>query len=215
MSWCGKIISFVLISIAILALVSVGLLWRVQNKYEPLVAADVEALSATNVVIVFGAGLTANSTRPSDMLHDRLQTAAEVYHAGKARIILVSGDNRFENYNEPEVMRETLIEEYDVPREDIYADYAGRRTYDTCARAHELWGVRRAILVTQNFHLPRALMTCSTLGIESRGVSASLRPYMLMQRNNLREALAQLKAYFDLYIWSPDYLGGPQEARID
>ena len=159
------------------------------------------------VVIVFGAGLTAKG-EPSDALFDRLQTAAEIYHAGKATHILVSGDNRFPNYNEPQAMFDSLTQTFDIPAEKIVVDYAGRRTYDTCARAHELWNVNRAILVTQGFHLYRAIWTCEHLGIESSGLSASLRSYVKDKKFKIREIGAMLKAFIDAYIITPDYVKG-------
>jgi len=197
---------------AIAAAVLVSLPFR---EYRRLTPTDISQLEPTNVAIVFGAGLVNNNQTPSDMLYDRLATAAKLYETGKAKSILVSGDNRFEHYSEPDVMRRVLTEELGVPENDIHVDYAGRRTYDTCARAHELWGIRRAILVTQDYHLPRAIMICSALGIESQGASGSLRPYRFSERFVAREILAILMAYVDIYIWSPDYLGGEVEATID
>ncbi|MFH1047450.1 MAG: ElyC/SanA/YdcF family protein [Patescibacteria group bacterium] len=196
------------IIIAVLVLVS-------YHRYGELIATNDEQLEPTNVAIVFGAGLINQNSTPSDMLADRLTTAARLFHAGKVKSILVSGDNRFDHYSEPDVMRRVLVENYGLPEQAIHTDYAGRRTYDTCARAHELWGVRHAILVTQDYHLPRAIMTCEALGIESQGVSGSLREYRFIQRYITREVLAFLKAYIDVYVWPPKYLGGTVEADID
>jgi SanA protein len=168
----------------------------------------------TSVGIVFGAGLTVNGD-PSDALMDRLRVAAELYEQEKISQILVSGDNRFESYNEPEVMANTLKEEFQIPEAQIHIDYAGRRTYDTCVRAHDLWGVEHAILVTQGYHLPRAIWTCAHLGIESAGVSASLQPYILSTKFKIREVLAIYKALIDIYLFAPDYLGGEFITDLD
>lgn len=165
------------------------------------------------VVLVFGAGLRPDGT-PSDALGDRLKVAAALYDAGKAEHILVSGDNRFEDYNEPEVMHDTLVAVYGIPEEVIEEDFAGRRTYDTCIRAHELWDVHAAILVTQAFHLPRAIWTCQQLGIESVGVSASLQSYIRDAYYRRREVLAMYKAWFDVNIWEPDYVKGRAEEDL-
>ena len=105
-------------------------------------------------------------------------------------------------------MKTALIDVLNVPSDVVRVDYAGRRTYDTCIRAHELWGVDRAILVSQDFHLPRAIWTCRRLGIESVGVSASLQPYILGSWYRTRERLARYKAFIDVYLWRPDYIGG-------
>ena len=101
----------------------------------------------TQVAIVFGAGLTVDNT-PSDALMDRLTVAADLYAHGLVDHLLVSGDNRTLEYNEPDVMKQMLVDDFGIPPEVIFADYAGRRTYDTCRRAHELWGIDEAILVT-------------------------------------------------------------------
>ena len=165
------------------------------------------------VAIVFGAGLRSDG-QPSDALADRLQVAAELYEQGTVEHILVSGDNRFENYNEPQVMMDTLVEQYHIPQDVVAADFAGRRTYDTCLRAHELWVVNRAILVTQAFHLPRAIWTCDKLGIESTGISASLQSYVRGELYSVREWLAMYKAWIDIFIWTPHYIAGPVEANF-
>src|SRR5512140_2059301 len=122
------------------------------------------------VAIVFGAGLWRDGT-PTPVLRDRVQTAANLYFSGKVEKLLMSGDNRFVNYNEPEAMRQYAIK-LGVPDKDIVLDYAGRRTYDTCYRARDIFRVDSVILVTQDFHLPRALYLCNMLGVEAVGVPA-------------------------------------------
>lgn len=175
---------------------------------------DVAAVPPANVAIVFGAGLTA-ANAPSGVLDDRLKAAADLYRAGKVKRLLVSGDNRFVGYSEPDVMRATLVSKYGVPSEAIHADYAGRRTYDTCARAHDLWGVGRAVLVTQDWHLPRALWTCRRLGIDSVGLDASLHAYAKDAWFEARELLATYKAFIDLYLLHPKYLSGAFVEDLD
>ncbi|QQR55343.1 YdcF family protein [Candidatus Peregrinibacteria bacterium] len=165
----------------------------------------VEQITEQPVAIVFGAGIGKNGG-PSDALYDRLTVASQLYKAGKVSSILVSGDNSTEDYNEPEVMKNTLINAFAIPPNAITQDFAGRRTYDTCIRAKTLFGVEKAILVTQEFHLPRALYTCNSLGIESSGVSASLQPYIFGDYYEFREYAATLQMGVDLYLWSPDYI---------
>lgn len=174
----------------------------------------VEGISTPSVVIVFGAGLTRDG-RPSDILRDRLRTAAAVYEAGKATAIIVSGDNRFENYDEPTAMRDYLVDALHVPSDMVVTDFAGRRTYDTCARAHELWGVDHAVLVTQDFHLPRAIWLCEKLGIKSLGVSASLQSYRGERTFTLREIPAIYNAWIDIFLWKPSYMHGDFEHDLD
>ncbi len=108
-------------------------------------------------------------------------------------------------------MAETLIGAFAIPPGAVVLDHAGRRTYDTCIRAHEIWVIEEAILVTQDFHLPRAIWTCERLGIKSRGVSASLQPYVEEEAYRLREILAVYKAALDVFLLHPSYIKGNQE----
>jgi SanA protein len=146
------------------------------------------------VAIVFGAGLWWNGTA-TPVLLDRIQTAAALYHAGKVEVLLMSGDNRFIDYNEPAVMRQEALA-LGIPSEAIVLDYAGRRTYDTCYRADYIFQVNEVILVTQAFHLPRALYLCNHLGVDAVGVEAdghTFRKSTLLYWN-LRELLATVNA---------------------
>jgi vancomycin permeability regulator SanA len=172
---------------------------------------DVETVSGDRVAIVFGAGLRRDGT-PSPILRDRIATAAQLYFAGKVEKLLMSGDNRFEYYNEPGAMQEYAVE-LGVPREDIVLDYAGRRTYDTCYRAREIFRLKSAILVTQGFHLPRAIYVCNQLGLPAIGVPADQREYRNSSRLywNLRETVATLVALWEVHVSKPiPVLGNPE-----
>ena len=170
---------------------------------------------AERVAIIFGAGLRRDGT-PTAMLRDRVLTGADLYFSGKVEKLLMSGDNRFENYNEPESMRQFALS-VGVPDEAIVLDYAGRRTYDTCYRAKVIFGVKDALLVTQKFHLPRALFLCNTLGLNVTGVEASNcywngSPFVW----DLREQFATIAAFLDLYVSSPSpVLDDPQPIFVD
>ncbi len=186
---------------------------RIVQSGRKQVFQDLESVGNYEVGIVFGAGVKEDG-QPHDMLRDRLIVAADLYNDGKIKKILVSGDNRFENYNEPQAMYDYLIEEFGIPDEDIYRDYAGRRSYDTCARAKEIFGVEKALLITQGYHLPRTIYTCEKLGIESEGISGTLEPYIGEEYYKLREIAAIYKAWFDVNIWSPVYVGGEVEEDL-
>jgi SanA protein len=204
-----KWIIFILADLLLLALFFLTLpLWIFPGE-DAIFQEASEAPDTYEVALVFGAGLT-NSGSPSLVLSDRLQVAAELYFLGKVDKILVSGDNSIEEYDEPTAMYDFLIA-WGVDEEDIAVDFAGRRTYDTCARAHEIWGVEKALLVTQEFHLPRALFLCESLGIESEGVSSTLQTYRNENVFESREILAQYKAILDVYLWAPSYIGGEAE----
>lgn len=163
------------------------------------------------VAIVFGAGLWRDGT-PTNVLRDRIDRAAELYFSGKVQKILMSGDNRFIDYNEPGAMREYALS-LGVPGDDIVLDYAGRRTYDTCYRAKAIFGLKQAVLVTQSFHLARALYTCNALGLKAVGVASDLQKYRLASQVywNLRELPATMTAFLEVHFLRPEpVLGNPE-----
>jgi len=168
------------------------------------------------VAIVFGAGLNYDGT-PTAVLRDRVATAADLYFDGKVQKLLMTGDNRFIDYNEPGGMHEYAVE-LGVQEEDIVLDFGGRRTYDSCYRAKAIFGVDKAVLVTQKYHLPRALFLCQQLGIESSGVVAEKLPYprrsMLVWR--IREVAATLVSLRDGWLQPPPpVLGVPEPIKFE
>jgi SanA protein len=165
---------------------------------------------ARRVAIVFGAGLT-RSGEATPVLKDRVDTAVRLYFSGKTEKLLMSGDNRFVEYNEPEAMRQYALS-LGVPAKDIVLDYAGRRTYDSCYRAKEIFGVSEAILVTQKFHLARALFLCNSLGLDGVGVEANNRIYLKRSLLfwNLRELPATVTAFADVLTRPQPVLGNPE-----
>lgn len=171
-----------------------------------------QAAPSAPVAIVFGAGLTRGGG-PSLVLRDRVQTAAELYWAGKANKLLLSGDNRFDYYNEPKAMHDFALS-LGLPESALALDYAGRRTYDTCLRAKVIFGVTDALLVSQHYHLDRALFTCGALGLNVRGVAADRHPYSdrAFQLWWLREFPATAQAMWDVFISPPEdvVLGEPE-----
>ncbi len=170
----------------------------------------VEMLPQERVAIVYGARIYP-SGRLSAMLRDRVDTAISLYEAGKVDKLIVSGDNQSADYNEPGAMMAYAIEQ-GVPAADIQPDYGGRRTYDTCYRAKIIFGVESALLVTQAFHLPRALFLCNSLGLESSGVIADRRVYdpRSVAWSESRELPALLVALVDVIRQvPPPVLGDP------
>jgi SanA protein len=165
----------------------------------------------TPVAIVFGAGLWRDGT-PTTVLRDRITTAAELFFSGKVQKILMSGDNSYLDYNEPGAMQEYALS-LGVPETAIVLDYAGRRTYDTCYRAGAIFGVQNAILVTQSFHMPRALYTCHTAGLKAVGVPSDQHEYSLGSSIywNLRELPATLTAIWDVHVVRPEPILGQYE----
>jgi SanA protein len=170
-----------------------------------------EQSPTARVAIVFGAGLRRDGS-PTPVLQDRVTAAAKLYQEKKVQKLLMSGDNRFLDYNEPGAMYDYAIK-LGIPPEDIILDYAGRRTYDTCYRAIHIFKVTDAVLVTQDFHLPRALFTCNGLGLPAEGVSADMRTYSRFSETSwlMREMPATLVALMDVWVTHPlPVLGDPE-----
>lgn len=158
---------------------------------------DINNIPPEDVAIVFGAGLRRDGT-PTPVLKDRVQAGVDLYLAGKVKNLLLSGDNRFENYNEPAAMA-VYAQELGMPPANILIDNEGKSTFESCWRAKDIFKIKRAVLVTQTFHLPRALYICNQLGIDASGVSADLRKYWLSSIFfwNLREIPAGFAAIIE------------------
>ena len=163
-----------------------------------------EKVPSEPVAIVFGAGVWADGT-PTPMLADRVEGAVELYRLGRVNKILMTGDNATPEYNEVVAMQQ-YAERLGVPSQDIKLDYAGFSTYESCYRAKVIFGVERAVLITQKYHLPRAVYTCNQLGIQAVGLGTpdwgkfrddSMRFY------TQREVLAVIKAILELHIIRP------------
>jgi SanA protein len=175
--------------------------WRdwVQARYGRHIYGVAEVRPAP-VAIVFGAAVYGDG-RLSPMLRDRMETAVRLYEAGKVGRLLLSGGERGPGYDEPARMRAYALER-GVPAQALQMDSGGRRTYDTCYRARHVFGAEAAILVTQAFHLPRALFTCQRLGGDVVGVAADLRAYhpRSLAWSESREVVALLRALVDV-VW--------------
>nr|WP_193373851.1 ElyC/SanA/YdcF family protein [Nocardiopsis kunsanensis] len=167
------------------------------------------------VAVVLGAGVRADGL-PSRMLSHRLDMAAELYGNGSVEAVLVSGDNGDEHYNETDTMAAYLIEA-GVPEEHVVGDHAGFSTWDTCSRAAEVFGVREATVVSQDFHVPRAVRLCRAAGIDAVGVGESL----MGERSTgtvhgwVREVPAALDAAVTAWFTPDPTLLGDRETGVD
>jgi SanA protein len=178
----------------------------VKKTYDKKTYSNIEDVEGKKVAIVFGAAIWDEDT-PSDILKDRIQVAVDLYNGGKIEKIIMSGDNRFIDYDEPKAMI-SYAKKLGVPEEVMQPDYAGRRTYDTCYRAKYVFGLDEAILVTQDFHLPRALYICNNLGVDSVGVSADLHEYVYASKMKFRDVYALSLALWDVNVRKPDVVLG-------
>jgi SanA protein len=207
LKWMSRLI----LTLSLLGLFGLFLPRLVTGLYAATRIFSVKDVPPERAAIVFGAGLKYDGS-PTAVLRDRVDTAAQLYFAGKVEKLLMSGDNSTLDYNEPESMRQYALS-LGIPNKDIVLDYAGRRTYDTCYRAKAIFGLDRAILVTQNFHLPRALYLCSALGIQAVGVQADNIYYRKLSRAywQARELFATFGAVVDVQITKPmPILGQPE-----
>lgn len=151
-----------------------------------------------DVILVPGCGIKPDG-QPSNMLEDRLKIAISLYARGAAPYILLSGDHEAEDYDEVMVMKRYCMQQ-GVPESAILCDRYGLSTYDTVVRAATLFAVERAVIVTQEYHLYRALYIAHKSDIEAVGVSADLRPYRKEWYRNAREVLARCKDFFTTYF---------------
>ncbi|MEP6902240.1 MAG: ElyC/SanA/YdcF family protein [Actinomycetota bacterium] len=209
---------FLRIFLSLLAIGLIGLLSiAVINKYvysnnsEKIKTSitEVPEEEPKRVAIIFGARVWADGS-PSNSLYDRVLTGVELYRAGRVKKLLMSGDNPNADYDEPTAMKKTAVE-LGVPEEDIVLDFAGRRTYDTCYRAKEIFEVQKAILVTQDYHLPRALYLCNSLGVESIGITANRRKYDGENYYHFREFFSTASAWFEINFLPFEPISGKKE----
>jgi len=177
-----------------------------RSAADHIVAAPAEAPQA-QVAIVLGAKVYDNGT-PAPMLTDRLETGIALYKLGKVDKLLLSGDHGQTDYDEVNTMLDYVLAR-GVPDEDVFTDHAGFSTYDTMYRARDVFQVTTALIVTQGFHLARAVYTARALGLEATGVAADIQPYADERRFAMRDWLARVKAFVQLHITHPEprYLG--------
>ncbi|MFD9357813.1 vancomycin high temperature exclusion protein [Streptomyces sp. NPDC060031] len=166
---------------------------------------------AAEVAVVFGAGLW--NGRPTPYLADRLDAAAELYRAGKVKVVLVTGDNSRSEYDEPDAMR-TYLTGHGVPDGRIVSDFAGFDTWDSCVRAREIFGVRRAVLISQGFHIRRAVALCQAAGLDSYGVGVADVHDATWYYGGAREVFAAGKAALDAVFQPQPRFLGPKEEGV-
>jgi vancomycin permeability regulator SanA len=159
-----------------------------------LTVGDLSAPLDYDCILVLGAGVRDDGT-PSDMLYDRVKTACSAYHALGGDVPLIMSGDHTGDYNEVGVMK-ALAVEMEVYSADVFLDHEGYSTYESLYRARYVFGAKKILVVTQEYHLHRALYIARELGMEAEGISADLRPYRLQTRYNAREHLARFKDFF-------------------
>lgn len=206
-----KRIGLGLLSIAILGAVAIFAIdAHVRSSAAPRIVSADEAASLGNVdcVLVLGCGVHPDG-RPSDMLADRIAQGVALYNNGTSPKLLMSGDHGRADYDEVNAMRETAVQA-GLPADDVFMDHAGFSTYESMYRARDVFGAKRVVIVSQEYHLYRALYVAQRLGLDAYGVSADLRPYAGQEARELREVLARNKDFLTAIVRpSPTFLGDP------
>ena len=206
-SWAKKIA----LGLFLLALVSVITAFIINAHIKSSVAGrmistDEAAELGADCIIILGAGVRDDGT-PSHMLEDRLLRGLEVFGSGAANKILVSGDHGREEYDEVNTMKDFLVKR-GVPSEDVFMDHAGFSTYETMYRAKEVFKADKVIVITQEYHLYRALYIAKAMGLDAYGVSSNLRTYVRQEFFSFRETIARVKDFFTvLFRPEPKYIG--------
>lgn len=201
------LIIIILILCALIGIMMLSINFYVVNKTKSKIVTEKQAKELENVdcILVLGAGIWGD--KPSPMLEDRLLQGIALYNNQTSSKIIMSGDHGKEEYDEVNVMKDFAIEK-GVKSEDIFMDHAGFSTYDSVYRAKEIFKAQKIIIVTQKYHLHRALYVAEKLGIEEYGVASDPREYRGQVVRELREVLARDKDFFKCIIKpEPTYLG--------
>lgn len=209
----GRILLGILACVAVAAVLGISSWVAYETKPEiaatfatqdhQLTAEEEKALKKLDAdcILVLGAGVYSDGT-PTPMLRDRLDTGIALYKAGVAPKLLLSGDNGQVEYNEVDAMLKYASDK-GIPKEDIFLDHAGFSTYESVYRAKYIFEVERAVVVTQTYHLFRALYGCRRMGIEALGAAADQQDYAGRSARELREVLARDKDWAK-WIVKPD-----------
>jgi SanA protein len=211
-SWFGRRWLRLLLGVTAVLALWLGLTaWRVGGSVAPFVSADRDALPTTKVGLVLGCSEQVAGGRKNLYFERRMAAAAELFHSGKVRYLLVSGDNSRADYDEPSDMQRALVAA-GVPASRIVLDYAGFRTLDSVVRAKQVFGLSELIVVSQRFHNERAVYLARAHGIRAYGYNARDVGGSAAVRTRLREVVSRLVAVLDVeLLHSSPRFGGPRE----
>ena len=202
------IVKIIIIIIILLIILVFGINFYVKSSTKKQIIdneSELSNLSDVDCILILGAGVRNNA--PSPMLEDRLLKGIELYNKNISNKIIMSGDHGREEYDEVNIMKDFAIDK-GVKSEDIFMDHAGFSTYESIYRAKEIFEAKKIIIVTQSYHLYRALYIANSLGIEAYGVSADLRTYTNQLSREIREIVARDKDFIKcIYKPKPTYLG--------
>ena len=202
-----KVIKYIVIFIILIIVLAmmINFYIRISTKTQIINDEKYNELKDIDCIVILGAAIWGD--KPSPMLEDRLNEGIKLYKLGVANKIIMSGDHGRDEYDEINIMKEYAMEQ-GVPSEDIFMDHAGFSTYESIYRAKEIFEAKKIIIVTQKYHLYRALYIANKLGIESYGIGADPRKYVGETYRELREILARNKDFIKcIFKPKPTYLG--------
>lgn len=203
-------LALALVALVLVVLVGSDLWMRLANRQYQYSA---ETVPAADVAIVFGAEVKADGS-PSAYLAARLDLGRRLLESGKVKALLLTGDNGRPSYDEPTAMRAWLVT-HGVPAAKIALDYAGFSTYESCVRAHDIFGVTSAVAVTQDFSLPRTIGLCRAAGIETTAIGDDTQLHNDLYRKIwLRDQLADTKAVYSILFHPEPKFRGRQETSV-
>lgn len=201
--WTIRVLGLVIIFSIIICGTSIYSISVINKKSMGKIVNDKNLPKNADAIIVLGAGVDDNGVA-SDILVDRLETALEVYKNSGSSKFLLSGDHGKIGYNEVGAMKDYIMDHENIKEENIFLDHAGFSTYETMYRAKEIFKVKKAIIVTNEYHLPRALYIADKMGIEAYGVNADKRNYIYIDNYKKRENLAKIKDFMYTNIIKPE-----------
>ena len=202
-----KVLKYLLIVLICLMLLvfSLNIYVTSSTKKQIVNKNDYSKLNDIDCIVVLGAGIWGD--KPSPLLQDRLDTAISLYENNVSSKIIMTGDHGRKNYDEVNIMKDYTIKN-GIKSEDIFMDHAGFSTYESIYRAKEIFKAKKVVIVTQKYHLYRALYIANKLGLEAYGVNSDPRRYSGASYRELREVLARNKDFFKCIIKpKPTYLG--------
>lgn len=180
--------------------------YMIQTVKDRIITAETAKNLSADCILVLGAGVHPDGS-PSNMLEDRLLRGIELYDQGIAPKLLMSGDHGRKNYDEVNVMKE-FAKDRGVPSEDIFMDHAGFSTYESMYRAKEVFQAEKIVIVTQKYHMYRAVYAAEKMGLDAYGVTSNQRTYAGQRRRDVRELLARAKDFVTGILKpEPTYLG--------
>ena len=202
-----KLLKYGIIAIIIITIIVLGinLYVRISTNKQIIKENDYTALSDVDCIIILGAGILED--KPSPILEDRLLEGIKLYQNSVSDKIIMSGDHGRREYDEVNIMKNYAIEK-GIPSENIFMDHAGFSTYESIYRAKYIFEAKKVVIVTQEYHLYRALYIANQLGLEAYGVGADPRQYVGAAYRELREILARDKDFIKcIFKPEPTYLG--------